>query len=319
MYNSIYMWLCRRFHRSGIPLLRKIARGMERDREVPLRYVLRKAVVFIYSMITARLNLLKCDRVGRRPRTRHRPYIENMGSIFIGDDVNINSRNVKTDLVSGPNGRVRIGNEVSINFGVSIVANKEVHIGDRVRIGPYTMIYDTDQHVHGRRYARAEGETVTVEDDCWLASRVLVLPGSRIGKGAVVASGSVVTGTVPPYVVVAGSPARVIRFLNPPENSGFMWERKMMSNDGPDPQIVSRIRKVASEALSLRAANLSPEAADQSLAEWDSFQYVKFINALENEFNVTFDPKELTRFSSLAKAGHIVGEYLNGDEYLHVN
>jgi acetyltransferase-like isoleucine patch superfamily enzyme len=54
-------------------------------------------------------------------------------------------------------------------------------------------------------------EKVVIEDDCWIASNSILLAGVTIGKGSVVAAGSVVTQDVPPYSVVAGVPARVIK------------------------------------------------------------------------------------------------------------
>jgi acetyltransferase-like isoleucine patch superfamily enzyme len=52
---------------------------------------------------------------------------------------------------------------------------------------------------------------VVIEDDCWIAANAVILAGVRIGKGAVVAAGSVVNEDVPAYAVVAGVPARVIK------------------------------------------------------------------------------------------------------------
>ena len=55
-------------------------------------------------------------------------------------------------------------------------------------------------------------ETTTVGNDVWIGCNVVVLPGVTIGDGAVVAAGSIVTKDVPPYAIVAGSPARVLRY-----------------------------------------------------------------------------------------------------------
>ncbi|MEX2395994.1 MAG: acyltransferase, partial [Balneolales bacterium] len=124
--------------------------------------------------------------------------------------MNINSSNVRTDLLTGIDGKIIIGNDVSINFGVSIVAENKVTLGNRIRIGPYTMIIDTDRHIQNDRFKWAKGEPVIIEDDVWLATRVMVLKGSLIGKGSMIASGSVVSGVIPPYVVAGGIPARVL-------------------------------------------------------------------------------------------------------------
>ena len=52
---------------------------------------------------------------------------------------------------------------------------------------------------------------VVIEDDCWIASHSVILAGVTVGRGSIVAAGSVVTTDVPPYSIVAGVPARVIR------------------------------------------------------------------------------------------------------------
>jgi acetyltransferase-like isoleucine patch superfamily enzyme len=54
-------------------------------------------------------------------------------------------------------------------------------------------------------------EFITIEDDCWIAANSVILAGVTIGKGSVVAAGSIVTKDIPPYSVVAGVPARVIK------------------------------------------------------------------------------------------------------------
>lgn len=303
-------WIKEKAENSERTLLQKIARSLERDRNVPFTYLLRKTWIYFISMLTGRFNLRRCDRVGERPRTRRRPHIENMGKITIGSDVNINSRNVQTDLVTGPEGILEIGDEVSINFGVSIVANKRITIGNRIRIGPYTMIYDSSQHVHGRRFERAEGAPVVIEDDVWLASRVMVLEGSRIGRGSLIAAGSVVSGIVPPYVIAAGVPARVTKYLNSSYSSGFLWEhnnREEVINE----DISDRVRKTASDLFSTDINSIKPEHSHNSVLGWNSFRHVKFIHALEREFNIRIKKEDWIRMSSIGKSIRIVQQYLS--------
>ena len=63
---------------------------------------------------------------------------------------------------------------------------------------------------------RGQGSTparkVTVSSDVWIGARVIILPGVTIGQGAIIAAGAVVTKDVPPFSVVGGVPARVIKF-----------------------------------------------------------------------------------------------------------
>lgn len=94
------------------------------------------------------------------------------------------------DFIYPPHRPLRIGNNVSI--------------AGEVRI--YTMQHDIDDPDFGE----VEGDVV-IEDYVVIGTRVTVLPGVRIGKGAVVASGAVVTRDIEPYTVVGGVPAEFIR------------------------------------------------------------------------------------------------------------
>lgn len=307
--DQLKYWFLEKADRSDSRLLNKISDSLDRDRDVPFRILVWKAFIFFYSLITAPFNLRHCDKVGSKPRTRHRPFIKNMGEIIIGDEVNINSRNVQTDLVTGPEGHLEIGDQTSINFGVSIVSNKRVEIGKRVRIGPYSMIYDSNMHVQGRRYERAPGDPVTIGDDAWLASRVMIMKGSKIGKGSIVAAGSVVSGIVPPYVIVAGVPARIVKYIQPPEGSDFSWEHKKKTQS-IDPGIYDRVRKVASDLFNMDMISIEPEDSHNSIKNWDAFRHVTFIRALEKEFDITFDEQDWSRLTSIKKAITIVTNYL---------
>ena len=109
-----------------------------------------------------------------------------------------------------------IGNNVGMS-GCTISAHKSIIIGDRVLIGSGALIMDSDAHsldaTARRTGAGGETKPVVIEDDVFIGARAIVLKGVTIGKGAVVGAGSVVTKDVPPYSVVAGNPARMIKEL----------------------------------------------------------------------------------------------------------
>ena len=110
---------------------------------------------------------------------------------------------------------IQIGKNVGMT-GATIVAEERVEIGDGVLIGSNASILDTDFHPltpEGRRRDMRAGKhaPVVIEKDVFIGMNVLILKGCRIGEGAVIGAGSVVTGTVPPQVIVAGNPARIIR------------------------------------------------------------------------------------------------------------
>jgi FkbH-like protein len=192
------------------PTLERILRGLERDRALPLPSRLVKGGRFVAASALAQLYLRDCTRVGARPRTLGRPRIGNQGVITAGDDLILNSTFVPSELEAGPAGRVELGHDVAINFGTLIAAQARVTLGDRVSVGPYCVIADHDHAGAGAEAPRP----IEIADDVWLASRVTVLPGARIGKGSVITAGSVVSGTISPGVVAGGNPARTVRALD---------------------------------------------------------------------------------------------------------
>jgi len=111
--------------------------------------------------------------------------------------------------------RVSIGSNVFLNNDFMVLGSGRVRIGNNVLIGPGTRLY-TPNHpldVSLRREGWEIGLPITIEDDAWLGGSVVVCPGVTIGARSVVGAGSVVTKDVPPDVVVAGNPARVVKEL----------------------------------------------------------------------------------------------------------
>jgi acetyltransferase-like isoleucine patch superfamily enzyme len=111
--------------------------------------------------------------------------------------------------------------EIGANFamtGGTICAAETIIIGNNVAVGANTTITDTDFHALDSRQRRREstgGDTAAtvIEDDVFVGTNCLILKGVRIGQGSVIGAGSVVAADVPPHVIVAGNPARVVRGL----------------------------------------------------------------------------------------------------------
>lgn len=97
--------------------------------------------------------------------------------------------------------------------GTVIGCETRVTLGNRVRCGANTVITDNDWHPEDPR--RGPSRPVTIEDDVWLGLNVTVLKGVTIGSRSIIGTGSVVTTSIPPNVVAAGIPAKVIRSLDP--------------------------------------------------------------------------------------------------------
>ena len=110
---------------------------------------------------------------------------------------------------------IEIGYNLFLNRGTFITAPIKISIGDNVLIGPYVVITSGSHHFEdANTIIRNQGHKllpITIEDDVWIGSHAIILPGVIIGKGAVVAANAVVKKSVEPYTVVAGIPAKEIR------------------------------------------------------------------------------------------------------------
>jgi acetyltransferase-like isoleucine patch superfamily enzyme len=120
-----------------------------------------------------------------------------------------------------PRRHIVLGNDVGIGHGCVFLADTE--IGDKVLIGFYASFLNSDDHridIVGRTIfdsGRGDAFKIVVENDVWIGHGAIILSPARIGRGAVVAAGSIVTKDVPPYAIVAGVPARVLKMRFTPE------------------------------------------------------------------------------------------------------
>ncbi|MDE6322588.1 MAG: sugar O-acetyltransferase [Paramuribaculum sp.] len=111
---------------------------------------------------------------------------------------------------------ISIGDNLIANYGLTILDETEVRIGNRVFIGPNVSIFTIthallpDQRAEGLMKAAP----VIIDDDVWICGNATILPGVTIGRGAVVGAGSVVTASIPAMTLVAGNPARIIRKIS---------------------------------------------------------------------------------------------------------
>lgn len=122
--------------------------------------------------------------------------------------------NVEKGAFFGTGSSITIGSRSGI--GVDCRIYGPVSIGNDVMMGPDVVIL-TANHAFDRvdvpMIEQGMGEVKPVHIDCdvWIGQRAILLPGVNVGKGAVIAAGAVVTRDVPPYAIVGGNPAKVIR------------------------------------------------------------------------------------------------------------
>lgn len=138
---------------------------------------------------------------------------KNWGDITLGANCSLD-REV-TLLCSGPAKRdkIRIGRYTYINRGTMLDAHKKIWIGERVMVGPDCYITDSDHGMKAGQSVKEQPMTlgeVIIENEAWIGAHVTILKNVRIGQGAIVAAGAVVTKDVGPNEKVAGVPAQLI-------------------------------------------------------------------------------------------------------------
>jgi len=148
--------------------------------------------------------------------------------LMVGED-----SNVEGSLVfERPNSTIRIGARTHIGGGTLLDAAEQIAIGDDVMLAFEVLVMDHDSHSlkfserkndvtdwkQGKKdWSNVPIKPVTIGDRAWIGARVIILKGVTINQGGVVGAGSVVTKDVPPYTIVAGNPARVVRELTEEE------------------------------------------------------------------------------------------------------
>ncbi len=112
-------------------------------------------------------------------------------------------------------GELCVGDDTWLGQGVFLHSAGGITIGARVGVGPFVKMLTSHHGEAGRGVAildsPLEFAPVVVRDDCDIGVGAILLPGVTVGRGAQVGAGAVVTRDVPPYAVVAGNPARVLR------------------------------------------------------------------------------------------------------------
>jgi len=287
-------------------ILSRIGKSIQRDRDFPIHYLLKKGFNFFKNLLQSRFYLRKCTAVGKSPRVDKKPYLVNNGRMIIGDFVNICSRSVCCDLVSYPGGELIIGNNVFINFGTTVNAKKKVRIADNVKIGPYCMIHDTDFHIQGKDFVNPEGVPISIEEDAWLGSRVIVLKGSKIGKGAIIAAGSVVSGIIPPYAVAAGMPAKIIRFRCSEKDIDMENASEFVSE--LTPKEVKKINSLTCNILKINENCLLKMRDAAFIDAWTTKKHLKLIKHIEKEFDLNIPDNLAVKLGNIDKIYKHVAE-----------
>ena len=150
------------------------------------------------------------------------------GKLILGNNFKCNNKIKSNSIgliqpcifnISTSGSKIIIGNNVGIS-GSSINATTTIIIEDNVLIGSGCLISDTDSHPllwEDRLYNnndKTSKSPITIKKNAFIGARSIILKGVTIGEGAVVGAGSVVSKDVPPFCVVCGNPAKIVKTLN---------------------------------------------------------------------------------------------------------
>jgi acetyltransferase-like isoleucine patch superfamily enzyme len=151
---------------------------------------------------SARCGLVYCDGLW--------PVVHGGGRIALGKRFRVRGRSTRVEFGAIRGGELLIGDNVFINQGTLVVSEKRIVIGSDSLISGHVTIMDTNSH-ELEEEAGVKTEPVLIGRNVWIGCNVVILPGAVIGDHSVIAAGSVVHGTIPPRVLAAGNPARVLR------------------------------------------------------------------------------------------------------------
>jgi galactoside O-acetyltransferase len=151
--------------------------------------------------------------LGRGARVEHGTRITNRRNLFLG----ANAILYADCHILCDSGVVVLGASSHLAIGVCVNAVRgEVRLGAGVSVGPRSVLLAYTNHYepgHSNGDVRRQGRVI-IEDHAFIGAHVVVMPDVTIGEGAVVGAGAVVLGDVPPYTLVAGVPARVIKNID---------------------------------------------------------------------------------------------------------
>jgi acetyltransferase-like isoleucine patch superfamily enzyme len=114
-----------------------------------------------------------------------------------------------------PHKDITIGDNVGIGF--NCIFQSDINIGNNVLIASSCAFVNRDDHnynIVGKTIwesGRGDKHKINIEDDIWIGHGVIIITPARIGCGSIVAAGAVVTSDVPPYSIVGGNPAKIIK------------------------------------------------------------------------------------------------------------
>ncbi|HEV1995861.1 MAG TPA: acyltransferase [Candidatus Acidoferrum sp.] len=180
--------------------------------------LLQRRIVLVFMASAVNLRNATLIRFGRGVTLERGVIIDGLmrGGIVLGDHVMIGPYSVLTGAsVANLGEGIRMGANSAVNAYSFLGSSGPISIGENVIMGQH-VCFHPENHNFARTDVpiRSQGTTrlgITIEDDVWVGSNATFLDGAHVGRGSVIGAGAVVRGTIPPYSIAVGVPARVIR------------------------------------------------------------------------------------------------------------
>jgi len=186
--------------------------------------VLQRRIGFVFMAPGVNLRNALLIRFGKGVTLERGVIIDGLSrdGIEFGDNVMIGPYSViRASMLSNLGAGVRMGSNSSLDAYSCIGATGPVTIGENVIMGQH-ISFHAENHNYDRvdipiKHQGTRRKGIVLEDDCWVGSNTTFLDGSHVGRGCVIAAGSLVRGEIPSYSIVVGAPARVLRSRLTPE------------------------------------------------------------------------------------------------------
>lgn len=164
---------------------------------------IRKVINRIYNILLE-FEVFILHMVGCIPSHHFRRFFYRLAGIKIGKGSTIHTGARFYDPKN-----IVIGEDTIIGEGAVLDGREKLIIGNHVALASEVMIYNSKHDIEDDNFI-AKNSPVTIEDYCFIGPRAIILPGVKVGRGAVVAAAAVVTKDVPPFAIVGGVPAKII-------------------------------------------------------------------------------------------------------------
>lgn len=186
-----------------------------------LALIVSRIIISIKSFIIRIIYLLKGSTIGNNFKVVGNIKIRGWYSnVVIEGDVDLHNN---CCLIAGRNGYIKIGHRSSISYNTIINAGAgKIFIGANTMISGNCYIVSNDHDIHTTLSVRDAGHIIKdiyIGNNVWIGANVVITKGVHIGNGTIIGAGSVVTKSIPPMVVAAGNPCKVI------------FNRRLISNE----------------------------------------------------------------------------------------